>query len=179
MNCAHRLPRSLVFQSCCTRISKRISSNNPQKLAYDACFELYSNDKGNFNPSVNKNQKDCINDIISSLSINRLQVIAKYMTARHIIPFLGSREINLTEDQERQSKRLLEYCNLSWEEQCLNFHDSKRVVRTFSNDQVRKKMYSGSSEAWREYSNHFVLLLDKLSDEIDMHEADLKRALKK
>lgn len=84
--------------------SKRISSNNPQKLAYDACFELYSNDKGNFNPSVNKNQKDCINDIISSLSINRLQVIAKYMTARHIIPFLGSREINLTEDQEKSLK---------------------------------------------------------------------------
>ena len=93
-----------ILRSIYLNASKRISSNNPQKLAYDACFELYSNDKGNFNPSVNKNQKDCINDIISSLSINRLQVIAKYMTARHIIPFLGSREINLTEDQEKSLK---------------------------------------------------------------------------
>jgi hypothetical protein len=84
--------------------SKRISSNNPQKLAYDTCFDLLADEKGNFNPSVNNNERDCINEIINSLSVNRIQVLTKYMIARRIIPFFGSREINLTIEQEKVLK---------------------------------------------------------------------------
>ena len=91
-------------------------------------------------------------------------------------PFYSLLYERLTEDQENQSKQLLKYCGLEWEDQCLDFHKSERVVRTFSNDQVRKKMYSGSSEAWRKYSDHFVLLLDRLADEIKMHEDALRKS---
>ena len=89
-------------------------------------------------------------------------------------PFYSLIYERLTEDQEAQSKYLLDYCNLEWEEQCINFHKSERVVRTFSNDQVRKKMYSGSSEAWKKYADHFSLLLDRLAKENEEHEAQLK-----
>ena len=88
-------------------------------------------------------------------------------------PFYSLIYERLTEDQEAQSKLLLEYCNLEWEEQCIDFHKSERVVRTFSNDQVRKKMYSGSSEAWKKYSDHFSILLDRLAKENEAHEAQL------
>jgi hypothetical protein len=33
----------------------------------------------------------------------------------------------------------------------LDFHKSERSVRTASNQQVRKKMYKGSSEEWKKY----------------------------
>ncbi|MFV2015636.1 MAG: sulfotransferase, partial [Candidatus Heimdallarchaeota archaeon] len=46
----------------------------------------------------------------------------------------------LTNNQEQETRNLLEFCNLEWEEQCLDFHKTKNVVRTTSSAQVRKKM---------------------------------------
>lgn len=68
----------------------------------------------------------------------------------------------LTEDQEGETRKLLEYCGLDWEAGCLNFHESSRVVKTVSSTQVRKKMYKGSSQAWRKYEKHLGPLLDAL-----------------
>ena len=68
----------------------------------------------------------------------------------------------LTENQEQETRKLLQFCDLEWEEQCLDFHKTKRAVRTPSNTQVRKKMYKGSSEAWRKYEKHLQPLINQL-----------------
>ena len=68
----------------------------------------------------------------------------------------------LTENQERESRRLFDYCGLDWEEQCLDFHNSDRAIQTVSTVQVRQKMYSGSSEAWRQYKKHLQPLAQAL-----------------
>jgi tetratricopeptide (TPR) repeat protein len=57
----------------------------------------------------------------------------------------------LTEDQEPETRRLIEYLGLNWEEACLAPQNNKRSVRTASQQQVRKKVYKGSSQAWRKY----------------------------
>ena len=69
----------------------------------------------------------------------------------------------LTENQEQKTRQLLEYCGLPWEEQCLEFHKTKRTVRTPSGKQVRKKMYTGSSAAWRKYEKHLQPMLSVLN----------------
>ena len=69
---------------------------------------------------------------------------------------------NLTKNQEKETKKLLKYCDLDWDENCLNFHNTKREVKTASVLQVRKKMYQGSSEAWKEYEAHLEPLLNGL-----------------
>jgi len=45
----------------------------------------------------------------------------------------------LTENQEGETRKLLQFCDLEWEEQCLDFHKTKRTVKTASNVQVRYK----------------------------------------
>ena len=40
-----------------------------------------------------------------------------------------------------------------WDTACLSPHTNKRSVKTASQQQVRKKLYKGSSEAWRKYEN--------------------------
>jgi tetratricopeptide (TPR) repeat protein len=70
---------------------------------------------------------------------------------------------NLTTNQEEETKKLLEYCELDWDKNCLNFHKSKREVKTASVMQVRKKMYQGSSEAWKDYEDYLKPLLKSLS----------------
>ena len=70
---------------------------------------------------------------------------------------------DLTTNQEEETKKLVEYCELEWDENCLNFHNSKREVQTASVLQVRKKMYQGSSEAWKEYESYLKPLLNALN----------------
>ena len=36
----------------------------------------------------------------------------------------------------------------------MRFHTSDRVVRTYSDDQVRKPMYSSSVSRWKNYEKH-------------------------
>ena len=69
---------------------------------------------------------------------------------------------DLTNNQEKETKKLLKYCELEWDESCLNFHTNKRAVKTASASQVRKKMYQGSSDAWKKYESHIQPLIDGL-----------------
>ena len=57
----------------------------------------------------------------------------------------------LTEDPELETRRLIEYLGLNWEDACLAPQNNKRSVKTASQQQVRKKVYTGSSRAWQKY----------------------------
>ena len=57
----------------------------------------------------------------------------------------------LTTDQEGETRELIDILGLDWNKACLSPHKNKRRVRTASIQQVRKKVYQGSSEVWREY----------------------------
>jgi len=69
----------------------------------------------------------------------------------------------LTTNQKDETKKLLEYCDLDWDKNCLNFHTSKRAVKTASASQVRKEMYQGSSEEWKKYEKYIKPLIKDLS----------------
>ena len=57
----------------------------------------------------------------------------------------------LTVNQESQTRLLINYLGLAWDEKCASPHDNHRRVTTASNIQVRKKIYQGSSQQWKKY----------------------------
>ncbi len=69
---------------------------------------------------------------------------------------------DLTEKQEEETRKLLSYCGLELEAQCLDFYKTERIVRTASATQVREKMYTGSSKAWKNYAKHIQTMINKL-----------------
>ena len=69
---------------------------------------------------------------------------------------------NLTINQEKETRKLIKYCDLEWDENCLDFHKNQRGVLTASSAQVRKKMYQGSSEAWKKYEKNLQPLIKGL-----------------
>ena len=69
----------------------------------------------------------------------------------------------LTTHQESESKKLINYCGLDWDQNCLEFYKNTRVVKTASSLQVRQKMYQGSSEAWKEYESYIKPLVSGLN----------------
>ena len=57
----------------------------------------------------------------------------------------------LVADLEGEVRRLLEYCGLPFEEQCLRFHETQRVVQTASSEQVRQPLYAEAVDQWRNF----------------------------
>ena len=68
----------------------------------------------------------------------------------------------MTVEQEPETRSLIDSLGLSWEAKCLSPHENKRSVRTASQQQVRKKMYPGSSQAWRQFEPYLDGAFDDL-----------------
>ena len=58
---------------------------------------------------------------------------------------------NMIEDTENQIRGLLKYCDLEFEENCLNFYKTKRTVRTPSSEQVRQPIYKKGIGQWQNF----------------------------
>ena len=69
---------------------------------------------------------------------------------------------SLTVEQEPETRKLIEYLDLGWEDACLSPQDNKRSVRTASQQQVREKIYTGSSQAWRKFEPYLNGQFDEL-----------------
>lgn len=65
--------------------------------------------------------------------------------------------------QESQSRRIIEHIALPWDDRCLRFHESGRLVRTLSFDQVRRPIYTSAVDRWKRYDKHLGALREGLA----------------
>jgi hypothetical protein len=79
---------------------------------------------------------------------------------------------DVVRDTENQVRRLLAYCGLEFEEQCLRFYETERAVRTPSSEQVRQPVYTEGLEQWREFDAHLAPLRNALGPLLDRYPAD-------
>jgi tetratricopeptide (TPR) repeat protein len=68
------------------------------------------------------------------------------------------------DDLEGNARALVEHIGLAWDDACLDFHNSKRPVKTASVAQVRKPIYKTSVERWRRYGAGLSPLLEALGE---------------
>lgn len=80
------------------------------------------------------------------------------------IPFLEVKYEELVHNTEEITRQMIDYCGLDWDESCLRFYDSDRVVRTASYDQVNKPIYTGSIDKWKHYEEQLKPLRDALDN---------------
>ena len=66
-------------------------------------------------------------------------------------------------DLEPQVRRILDFCNLPFEEECLRFYETERAVKTASSEQVRQPIYSSSVNLWRNYEPFLETLVHILT----------------
>jgi hypothetical protein len=71
---------------------------------------------------------------------------------------------DVVDDLEGQARRLIDYCGLEWDDRCLSFHKTRRIVKTASAVQVRKPLFRTSLERWRRYEAHLGPLLHALGE---------------
>jgi predicted TIM-barrel fold metal-dependent hydrolase len=63
-------------------------------------------------------------------------------------------------DLEINVRRILEFCGLEFEPQCIEFHKTERSVRSASSEQVRQPISRDGLDHWK----HFEPWLDPLKD---------------
>jgi len=61
----------------------------------------------------------------------------------------------LISDNEEEIKRLIKYCELDWDDNCLKHYNNKSPVNTASVNQVRKPIYNSSINLYDKYSKFF------------------------
>ena len=88
----------------------------------------------------------------------------------HTIIDLGYEQ--LVAHQESETRRLLSFLDLEWDNACLEFYKQKRRVFTASDQQVRKPMYSSSIGRWKYYEKHLQPLIDGLNSDSINNDTD-------
>jgi tetratricopeptide (TPR) repeat protein len=78
---------------------------------------------------------------------------------------------SVVEDLEGQLRSLLDFLELPFEPQCLDFHRTGRSVRTPSSEQVRQPIFRRGVEQWRNFEPYLVKLRERLQDLVDTYPA--------
>ena len=97
--------------------------------------------------------------------IRAYQVLMEHW--RKVLParvILNVQYEELVEDLEKGARRIVAHCGLEWDDACLDFHRTERVVQTASATQVRRPIYRTSVGRWREYGDLLKPLLEVLGE---------------
>jgi tetratricopeptide (TPR) repeat protein len=91
------------------------------------------------------------------------QRIMEHWRATLPVPLLEVSYEETVTDFEAVARRLVAWCEVEWEPACLEFHQTKRPVRTASLTQVRQPVYTRSVARWKHYESALGELFAKLS----------------
>lgn len=65
---------------------------------------------------------------------------------------------DVVDDLETQVRRMLDFIGLEFEQPCVDFHKTKRNIKTPSSEQVRQPIYKSATEQWRNFEQHLTPL---------------------
>jgi hypothetical protein len=86
---------------------------------------------------------------------------------RSVLPatsYLEVRYEDVVADLETQSRRMIDFIGLDWNDACLDFSKTARAVNTASVAQVREPLYDASVGRWRRYAMQLRPLMAALED---------------
>jgi hypothetical protein len=65
---------------------------------------------------------------------------------------------DVVDDLEKQVRRMLDFCDLPFEQSCIDFHKTKRNIKTPSSEQVRQPIYKSATEQWQHFEQYLAPL---------------------
>ncbi len=72
----------------------------------------------------------------------------------------------VVEDLEGQVRRILDFCELPFEQACIDYHQTERSIRTPSAEQVRQPIFRTGLEQWRHYESWLGPLKEALGPDV-------------
>ena len=121
----------------------------------DTCLSIYFQQFAGYHPYANN---------LHALGIHYIeyQRLMNHWVNDLSIPVHTISYENIVTDTRNEVGKLLEFLKLEWDEECMKFYEQKRTVATASHDQVRRNIYKGSLERWKNYKDDISELLESL-----------------
>ncbi|MCW8831317.1 MAG: sulfotransferase, partial [Gammaproteobacteria bacterium] len=151
-----KMPQNFIFLGLIALMFPKAKIIHCVRNSIDTCLSIYFQ---HFNESHNYATR--LEDIASYYKEYR-RLMAHW---KMVLP-LTIHDINyeeLVNSPKSHIHSLLNYLDLDWSDNCLNFHKSSRHVPTASYDQVTRSLYTSSQGRWKNYKNHIAPLLELLS----------------
>ncbi len=126
-----------------------------KRQAPDTCFSCFTHDFNEFH-SYNRDLRN------AGLYYRQYERVMEHWKEVLPIEIFNLKYEDLVSEPEDTIRKMLDFADLDWDENCLNFHKLKRRVATPSNTQVTQPMYKKSKDRWRNYEKHLVPLLEAL-----------------
>jgi tetratricopeptide (TPR) repeat protein len=98
------------------------------------------------------------------LAYRQYERVMRHWQAVLDIPILEIVYEDLVNDLEGQSRRMIDFLDLDWDERCLRYYESGRSVLTLSYAQVNKPIYKSAVARYRHYEQHLGPLKAALSE---------------
>lgn len=67
---------------------------------------------------------------------------------------------DLVQNQEAETRRILSFCGLEWQDACLSFHKNSQPVASASSVQIREPIYQSSVRHWRSYRKQLAPIIE-------------------
>lgn len=105
------------------------------------------------------------NDLVDIVNYYRsyAQIVKHWKNVLNI-PIMDIEYTELVADLEGSIVEILDFIDLEWNENCLNFNQSDRITATASYDQARQPIYTSSLYRWKNYQKHIGALLAEFGD---------------
>ena len=65
---------------------------------------------------------------------------------------------NLVSDNINEVRKILEFCDLNFDQKCLSFYENKTPIKTMSTAQARQPIYKTSVNSFEKYSKYLKIL---------------------
>lgn len=88
------------------------------------------------------------------------------------VPIFDARYEDMVANQEQTTRRLLEFCGLEWDDACLHFYESKRIILTASYDQANRPVYRSSIGRAKPFEAHLGPLKQALGEAMPASSSD-------
>lgn len=140
-----KLPSNFLYIGLIKSIFSNCKIIHCYRNPMDNCFSIYKNHFTDDSLSFAYDQKELA------------EYYAKYQELMKHWKNLFPNQIydicyeQLIENKEQETRRLLDYCGLDWDENCLEHHKNKSKVKTLSTSQARQPVYRSSIEIWKSH----------------------------
>jgi len=123
----------------------------------DNCLSIYKNNFSSSKMNWAFNQKDISN------FYNSYNSLMQFWNSK-ISEFIYTLEYEkLVSDKENEINKLLKFCELEWDDNCLNFHkNSTTPIKTVSISQAREPIYKSSINSNDNYKDHLKEMFENL-----------------
>ena len=123
----------------------------------DNCLSIYKNNFSSSKMNWAFDQKDISN------YYNNYNLLMKFWLSK-IPEFIHTVEYEkIVSDKKNEIEKLLEFCELEWDDNCLNHHkNTKTPIKTVSISQARQPVYSSSVHSSDKYKDHLKEMFENL-----------------